>query len=46
VQIHARMLESLLRAKMMFFSKTLVGSIIQRFGKDLVSDITFLALNG
>jgi ABC-type bacteriocin/lantibiotic exporter with double-glycine peptidase domain len=36
-QIHSQMLESVLRAKMAFFSKTRAGSIIQRFGEDLVS---------
>jgi ABC-type bacteriocin/lantibiotic exporter with double-glycine peptidase domain len=35
-QIHSQMLESLLRTKMVFFSKTRAGSIIQRFGQDLV----------
>ena len=36
-QIHARMLDAVLRAKMIFFSKTRAGSIVQRFGDDLVS---------
>ncbi|KAK4686657.1 hypothetical protein P7C73_g3466, partial [Tremellales sp. Uapishka_1] len=36
-RIHAQMLQSLLRAKMHFFSKTRAGSVIQRFGHDLVS---------
>lgn len=30
------MLENVLRAKMPFFTKTRAGSIIQRFGPDLV----------
>ncbi|OXB36983.1 ABC transporter ABCC.6 [Cryptococcus neoformans] len=33
--IHGQMLESMLHAKMLFFTKTRAGSIIQRFGKDL-----------
>ncbi|WVN87012.1 uncharacterized protein L203_102188 [Cryptococcus depauperatus CBS 7841] len=33
--IHSQMLESMLHAKMLFFTKTRAGSIIQRFGKDL-----------
>nr|KIR85754.1 ABC transporter ABCC.6 [Cryptococcus tetragattii IND107] len=33
--IHGQMLESTLHAKMLFFTKTRAGSIIQRFGKDL-----------
>ncbi|WVQ96554.1 hypothetical protein IAU59_003659 [Kwoniella sp. CBS 9459] len=33
--IHGQMLESLLRARMVFFTRTQAGSIIQRFGKDL-----------
>jgi len=37
LQIHSRMLESVLRTKMIFFTQTRAGSIVQRFGKDLVS---------
>ncbi|WWC93054.1 uncharacterized protein L201_008018 [Kwoniella dendrophila CBS 6074] len=33
--IHSQMLESMLRSKMIFFTKTRAGSIVQRFGKDL-----------
>nr|XP_019043278.1 ABC transporter ABCC.6 [Kwoniella bestiolae CBS 10118]OCF22208.1 ABC transporter ABCC.6 [Kwoniella bestiolae CBS 10118] len=33
--IHGQMLESMLRSKMIFFTKTRAGSIVQRFGKDL-----------
>ncbi|TYJ54700.1 hypothetical protein B9479_004639 [Cryptococcus floricola] len=33
--VHGQMLESILHAKMLFFTKTRAGSIIQRFGKDL-----------
>ncbi|WVQ75089.1 hypothetical protein IAR50_004698 [Cryptococcus sp. DSM 104548] len=33
--VHGQMLESMLHARMLFFTKTRVGSIIQRFGKDL-----------
>ncbi|OCF35103.1 ABC transporter ABCC.6 [Kwoniella heveanensis BCC8398] len=33
--IHGQMLESMLRARMIFFTRTQAGSIIQRFGKDL-----------
>ncbi|EIW71721.1 hypothetical protein TREMEDRAFT_67926 [Tremella mesenterica DSM 1558] len=33
--IHAAMLDSLLRARMLFFTKTRAGSIVQRFGTDL-----------
>jgi len=36
-QVHAEMLESLLRSRMIFFTRTLAGSIVQRFGTDLVS---------
>lgn len=35
-QIHGEMLETVLRAKMIFYSRTRAGSIVQRFGKDLV----------
>jgi hypothetical protein len=37
LQVHSEMLETMLRAKMSFFSRTRAGSIVQRFGKDLVS---------
>ncbi|WRT69478.1 uncharacterized protein IL334_006464 [Kwoniella shivajii] len=33
--IHGQMLESMLSSKMIFFTKTRAGSIVQRFGKDL-----------
>ena len=40
------MLESMLRAKMSFFTKTRAGSIVQRFGKDLNDTIDCSELFG
>ncbi|WWC65637.1 uncharacterized protein I303_108257 [Kwoniella dejecticola CBS 10117] len=37
---HDQMLESMLRSKMIFFTKTRAGSIVQRFGKDLANSFT------
>jgi len=45
-QIHSQMLESLLRAKMTFFTQTRAGSIVQRFGKDLNDTIDCSELFG
>nr|XP_019009148.1 ABC transporter ABCC.6 [Kwoniella pini CBS 10737]OCF47929.1 ABC transporter ABCC.6 [Kwoniella pini CBS 10737] len=38
LQTHDQMLESMLRSKMLFFTRTRAGSIVQRFGKDLVRE--------
>ena len=46
VQIHSQMLESMLRAKMSFFTQTRAGSIVQRFSKDLNDTIDCSELFG
>jgi hypothetical protein len=40
LQVHSEMLSSVLCAKMSFFTKNRAGSIVQRFGGDLVSSKT------